>query len=164
MVKKSIYKLGDIFKIPLGDDVYGIGRILIIQSPAMFVGFYQQMIKTNDEIDINALNNQEYTLSIKCGDVGFKKKEWEVIGNIPLKNKVTLPFFWGDDPLTNQLYLREYITTDDDPLGLGSAFKDRSTTEKEIAEKQAAPDGLSGWKAAEIKLKMHLDKIKSKLH
>ncbi|HWV16073.1 MAG TPA: hypothetical protein VN030_11650 [Cellvibrio sp.] len=55
--------------------------------------------------------------------------------------------------MTNELYIREYMTTENDPLGWGGKFNDRPTTLKEIAEKCAEPDGLSGWKAVEIKLK-----------
>jgi hypothetical protein len=50
----------------------------------------------------------------------------------------------------------EYNSTEKDPLGLGTGFVDKPTTEIEINEKKAQPDGLSGWKAAEIKLKMLL--------
>ena len=45
MSKNINYQLGDIFKIPVAERFYGIGRILIIKSPALLVGFYKKVIR-----------------------------------------------------------------------------------------------------------------------
>jgi hypothetical protein len=156
MAKKVKYNLGDIFKLPITNDLFGFGRILIIQSPALFVGFYD--LVSPNIIDIDTLKENEPFLKIMCGDLGFKKNEWFIIGNIPLNEKIEVPFFWGKDALTDKLYIRKYKITQENPLGLGLGFEDKPTTEKEIKEKEAQPDGLNGWKAAEIVLKMELER------
>jgi hypothetical protein len=120
MAKRISYQLGDVFKLPVTEGFYGVGRILIIQSPALLVGFYELVVKNGDAIDIGSLRGEEYLMRIKCGDPGLKKKEWEIIGNIPLEKKEPLPLFWDREPFTNQLYLREYNSTEDDPLGIAS--------------------------------------------
>lgn len=157
MAKKEQYCLGDIFKLPLGGGVFGIGRILIIQSPSLFVGFYKLALRNGDRLDVETLRDQEYLIKILCGDLGFTKREWESIGNIPLIENICLPLFWGREPLSNGLYLRKYNPPEASPLNM-TGFKDRPTTEEEIKREGAQPDGLSGWKAAEAKLKYYLEK------
>lgn len=157
MAKKILYKIGDIFKLPVAEGICGIGRILIVQSPVLFVGFYKVVIKNGDSVDVQKLISQEYLIKIKCGDVGFKKKEWEIVGNISLKNREILPLFWDRDALTKELYLRKYNPTEANPLNI-VGFKDRPTTEEEIKKEGAQPDGTYGWEAAEIALKMYLEK------
>ncbi|HWV16074.1 MAG TPA: Imm26 family immunity protein [Cellvibrio sp.] len=98
MKKRSIYKLGDVFKIHLGEDIYGLGRILIVQSPGVLAGFYHQIVKNNDNVDIASLCDRQYLFRIQCGDVGLKQKKLEIVGNVPLENKVDLPLFWGVIP------------------------------------------------------------------
>ena len=86
----------------------------------------------------------------------IQKNEWEVLGKIPLEEKIPLTFFGGNDAFANELYLKEYVVTQDNPLGLGSVFKKRPATQNEIVKLNASSDGLFGWKAAEIKLSMKL--------
>jgi hypothetical protein len=156
MAKKVKYNLGDIVKLPLKNDTYGFGRILLMKSPAIFVGFYD--VISNDEIDISMLKNKKYILKIKCGDVGIKRNEWNIIGNIPIEEEFSLPYFWDKNGLTGELYIRRYKTTKDNPLAIGADFEDKPTTDEEIKEKKAQPDGAFGWKAAEAVLKHYLEK------
>lgn len=157
MSKKSRYKVGDIFTLPIGKDLFGIGRILIVQSPSLFVGFYKRIMREGEAISIDSLIHEEYLLKILCGDLGFIKNEWKIIGNLALSERVPLPLFWGREVITNSLYLRKYNPPEDRPLDM-IGFRDRLTTEDEIEKEGAQPDGLSGWKAAEIKLKYYLEK------
>ena len=157
MAKKELYRLGDVFKIPLADGVYGVGRILIVQSPCLFVGFYRIVLRKDESLDLAGLKISEYLLRILCGDLGFKKKEWEVIGNIPVEGIIELPFFWGKDAMTKGLYLRKYNPPEEMPLSM-TGFEDYPSNEEEIAKEGAEPDGLFGWKAAEIRLKYDLEK------
>jgi len=157
MAKKSLYTVGDVFKLPVGENIFGIGRILIVQSPVLFVGFFKRVVKNGEPTSIDNLRGQEYLIRIKCGDPGFKKKEWEIVGNLPLEEKIVVPPFWDRDPLTNELYLRRYSGSETDPLSI-VGFKDRPTTEEEIKKEGAQPDGTFGWKAAEIRLKYELEK------
>jgi hypothetical protein len=105
MSKDEIYKTGDVFKLPLdGKGTYGFGRILIKQSPVLLIGFYSVVSKK--PIDFVTLLNKEYIIKMICGDVGFKKNEWLILGNAPLERNEELPLFWGKDALTDNLYLR----------------------------------------------------------
>lgn len=158
MAKKIACKLGDFFKIPVDDNVFCVGRILIIQSSALLVGFYDVLLNQDQQVDITQLIQKKYLIKLKCSYLGLREKEWSVIGNVPFEKKETLPLFWGTDLLTGSLYLREYVYSDDDPLGLGAKFKEWTATKEEIERLDAQPDGLSGSKAAEMKLKMYLQK------
>jgi len=159
MAKKALYKPGDIFTLPLAENVNGVGRILIVQSPSLFVGFYKRIIRNSESVNVDSLVHEEYLLKILCGDLGFSKKEWKIVGNHPLDGNISLPLFWGREPLSNELYLRKYNPPENQPLNM-TGFKDRPTTENEILKEGAQPDGLSGWKAAEIKLKYYLEKAR----
>lgn len=158
MVPKITYNVGDFFKIPVGNDMFGIGRILIAQGNGILAGFYDLLLKSAQDIDIETVAEQKYLLKLKCGNVGLAKKEWVIIGNIPLEREETLPLFWGQDLLTDSLYLREYITNENDLLGDAARFRDRPATEVEIQKFEAQPDGAFGWKAAELKLGAELRK------
>lgn len=157
MAKKTLYKSGDVFKLPLSEGLFGVGRILIVQSPSLFVGFYGLAMRNSENIDVETLRDKEYLIKILCGDLGFTKREWEIIGNIPIDENISLPLFWGREALSNELYLRKYNPPETSPLNM-IGFKDKPTTEEEIKKVGAQPDGLSGWKAAEIKLKYYLEK------
>ena len=156
MVKKVKYNLGDIARIFLKDGIYGYGKILLKKSPAIFIGFYDMVSKV--EINVDLLKNKRFLLKIKCGDIGIKNGEWKIIGNIPIKEEIKLPYFWDKDGFTGKLYIRKYKMTKNNPLAIGADFEEKPTSEKEIREKKAQPDGAFGWKAAEALLKHYLEK------
>jgi hypothetical protein len=157
VAKKPLYQEGDILRLPVVEGYFSVGRILIAESPCLLIGFYRFVMKKGDDLDNSGLRDQEYLVKMLCGDLGLRKKEWEILGNIALEKKETLPLFWGKEPLSKELYLRQYNPTETNRLSM-TGFKDRPTTEEEINRLGAQPDGLAGWKAAEMRLKLYLDK------
>lgn len=157
MRRKAWCKEGDFVSLPIRDGCYGFGRVLMVDAPNILVGFYE-MVSDKDTTDVSALARMQYILTLNTGDLGIKKKEWKVIGNIPLEEKVEIPLFWGTDLLTGQLYLRRYLA-DGNHSALSLARWDQvPATEAEILAKGAQPDGGHGHKAAATVLRKAIER------
>ncbi len=149
-VRKQLnYRVGDIFRLPLKvKGLYGFGRILIENSPFIFVEFYGIASKTNPPLE--SFQQVNRVLQIFTGDMGFvRDKTWKVIGNEPLKSKVTLPPFWKKNNVTGKLYLRT------GPIFAQSDL--RETTMDEIKQLGAQPGGVYGHDAAVKRLVLELE-------
>lgn len=91
---------GDIFRVPLPNDISGFGRVLV--NTWGFFDFFQPV---TESVDIEKLMNADYAFKIWVTEFPIKKKIWPVIGNQPLtsdeKEKI---FFYKQDPINNELW------------------------------------------------------------
>lgn len=136
MVKKSSYIVGDIFEIELENGLKGLGKILKIDKPSIFIELYkmQPMVK-EETID----ENEKYSpiLSIWSTDLGLKKDIWRILRNEPIIEEVKMPDFWKRDALNH------------DKIILIRGTETLQITEEQIGNAQ--PYGIFGHEAVRIR-------------
>lgn len=98
MGKKTIYKVGDIFEMELKDGLKGLGRILKIDEPSIFIELYKMQPVSKIE-SVDELEKYSPILSIWSTDIGLRKGLWNVLANIPVIGEVIMPDFWKRDAL-----------------------------------------------------------------
>jgi hypothetical protein len=141
--RKGKYAIGDIFEIVLEPSgVKGYGRILKIDEPSIFVELYG--ISPHSEFVAEEIERYDVLLKIWCTDNGFKKKEWKLIANVPIKDEVEMPDFWTKDALTGKLMIvrgeERFEATEDQ-------------------KKSAQPYGIFGHEAVRLKLVYELKNV-----
>ncbi len=104
MVKKSNYKLGDVFEIEIENGRKGIGRILKIDEPTVFIELFKVNPKTCFIYNFEEIVNSPVLLSIWTTDIGLKKKIWNIVSNIPIEGEVVMPEFWKRDAINRDKY------------------------------------------------------------
>lgn len=147
--RKPDYQPGDLVRIKLeAPGTYGYGRILIADSPSIFIEFFR-FVGQGKTIPPK-FDDSDWLARIWCGDVGITKlKTWKVVGKLPMAQMFSMPLFWTKSPLDGKLYLRK------DPLDSTSQVL---TSQEEIDRIRAQPASLFGYKAAELYLGAQLRK------
>lgn len=97
--------IGDIFSIKLEDhSKLGYGKIIKIDKPIVFIDLYK--VDTNKgNYTLEELQNANPLLSIWSTSNGFKKGEWNVVGNSSVNDDYEMPNFWMKSPSTGELIL-----------------------------------------------------------
>ena len=108
MGKKINYKIGDIFIVPLEENLKGAGRILKINQATVFIELYHMKpVK-----EISDFNFEEATKNIPlvmawCYDDGLVKGGWKVFDNKPVDTDIEMPYFWHSDAGDGKYYIRK---------------------------------------------------------
>ncbi len=92
---KRQVRVGDIIKIPLAEDVFGIAQVIAQPDRGFeFIIAYDVFIRDEETISFHELSNKEIILFAELA-VGVnmlrKRKQWPVIGNMPISDKVVFP-------------------------------------------------------------------------
>ncbi|BBH21764.1 hypothetical protein Back11_31090 [Paenibacillus baekrokdamisoli] len=96
-MSKKKYKLGDIFLINLEEELYGVGRVLIILENIVFVELYKMKpITSKEEVNFAVINDTTTVSKIWCDSTPLKKGNWEIIGNNLVEGIVDMPYFWQE--------------------------------------------------------------------
>jgi len=146
--RRAKYTVGDLFRIRLGPNQFGYGRVLIQRSPMILAEFYKTISKRDPPLD--KFRDMETILRIYTLDVAIaEEKTWEVIGHIPVSGGVVPPILWIKSALNDKFYLL------DDPVHQGNR---KPTTWEEIRRLGAQPGGVYANAAAENELRRALRK------
>lgn len=105
MQKKNIFIVGDVFEIEINDGITGYGRVLIIEDRTAFIELYKIDTEKDTFKAVANIVKLPVILSVWCTDTGFRKKIWNVIGNVCLTDEVVIPDFWKRDAINREKYL-----------------------------------------------------------
>ena len=101
-------KVGDVLRIPLGNEEYGFGRVL----PSVLYAFYDA--KSHHVLSIDEIIGRPVLFKVCVMDYAVKKGVWEVIGNAPLtEDLLTEPWFFKKDPISGVLTLYRDSTSEE---------------------------------------------------
>lgn len=108
MRKKIRYNIGDIFLVPLENNLYGAGRVLKNNRATVFIELYNvKPFKDKDEfIFENAVKKEPIAMGW-CYDDGLIYGEWKIIDNRPVREDIEMPYFWHQDAGDLKYYIRK---------------------------------------------------------
>lgn len=152
MAKRVSYKIGDIFLVPLENELKGVGRVLRKNHATIFIELYRiKPIK-----DISEFNYEDAIMEMPitrkwCYDEGLKKGEWEIIGNKIVDEGIEMPYFWTQDSGDMKYYIQkgtedshrtcgDYIEIPKDeihkyePYGIGNEISERNRYIRKLRE------------------------------
>ncbi|NLD46554.1 MAG: hypothetical protein GX660_05070 [Clostridiaceae bacterium] len=108
MAKRIRYKIGDIFLVPLEDDLNGVGRILKKDQATIFIELYKiKPIKDVSEFNFEEVIREKPLAMSWCYDSLIKKGEWIIIDNKPIEEEIEMPLFWHIDSGDMKYYIRK---------------------------------------------------------
>lgn len=98
MARRIKYKLGDVFLVPLENDLYGVGRILRKDEATILVEMYRiKPIRDLSEYDYSEVTKEEPIMVNWMYDTAIKRGTWEIIDNQPVPEHIDMPYFWYRD-------------------------------------------------------------------
>lgn len=98
MAKRVKYKIGDVFTIPLEDDLKGVGRVLKNNMEIIFIELYRMSpIKNISEFNFEVVSKEKPLVRCWCYDTFLTRGTWKIINNIPIKGNIDMPYFWSRD-------------------------------------------------------------------
>jgi hypothetical protein len=108
MAKRIKFKIGDIFIVPLENNLKGAGRVLRIDKATVLIELY----KIKPFIDSSEFNFEE---AIKekplviawCYNDAIRKGEWPIIDNKLPEDDIDMPYFWHQDACDKKFYIRK---------------------------------------------------------
>lgn len=108
MAKRIRYKIGDIFLIPLENDLYGVGRVLKKDLATIFIELYHiKPIKVASEFDFKEAKSKKPIIMKWCYDDGLRKGEWTIFDNKPVEEEIDMPYFWSQDIGDMKYFIRK---------------------------------------------------------
>jgi hypothetical protein len=118
--KKIRRKLGDLVAIPLGDDTYAFGHVLV--EPLM--AFYD--LRSHDVPALEAITAAPIAFRVCENGAAIEQGLWPVIGNVPpTGDLLVVPAFRKQDPISRKLTIyragTETPATKDECAGLECA-------------------------------------------
>lgn len=106
MAKRIKYKIGDVFLVPLNEELYGVGRVLRKDHDTVLIELYSMIpIKSVEEYDYAEVSKEEPLVMGWCYDDAVKRGEWQIIDNQEVADKLNMPYFWTFDAG----YMKYYI-------------------------------------------------------
>lgn len=125
MGKKTKYIVGDVFKIELENGLKGLGRILKINEPSIFIELY----KIKPVAKIEGFNKEEVfspILMVWSTNSGLRKGDWTILGNKPINGEVKMPDFYKQDAMNPNKYFiirgEEKLKVSKDQIGNAQPF------------------------------------------
>ena len=108
MAKRIHYKVGDIFLVPLEDNLNGVGRILKINQATVFMELYRikPIVDISGFIYDEAVKEKPIVMTW-CYDDALRKGIWEIKDNKPIEKEIDMPFFWTQDAGDKRYYIRK---------------------------------------------------------
>jgi hypothetical protein len=82
MKKKKTLLLGDLFKIPLDGNRFGLGIILYVAKHNFVIAIYDVMYYNDHSIDFDDLKNKPIVFFGYTLDAKFYHGDWTIIGNV----------------------------------------------------------------------------------
>ncbi|SHJ48518.1 Immunity protein 26 [Anaerocolumna jejuensis DSM 15929] len=153
MAKIIKYKIGDLFIVPLVDNLKGVGRVLNKNEDTILIELYKMKPITNIlEFDYESVSNEKPIVIHWCYDDGIKKGIWEVFDNKPVLEEIEMPYFWYDDSGYKKYFISKgewssYRIKEDsieiakedtnkyEPYGIGNEISERNRYIRRLCEK-----------------------------
>ena len=108
MAKRIKYKIGDVFLVPLNEELYGVGRVLRKDHATILIELYKMMpIKSMEEYDYVKISKEKPLVMGWCYDDAVRKGEWQIIDNREVPDKLDMPYFWSYDSGYMKYYVRK---------------------------------------------------------
>lgn len=108
MAKRIRFKLGDLFLVPLEDNLKGVGRVLKIDEATIFIELYGiKPIIDICEFNYGKATKEKPIIMTWCYDDALRKGEWEIIDNKPIEGEIEMPYFWQQDAGDKKYYIRK---------------------------------------------------------
>lgn len=108
MAKRIKYKIGDVFLVPLNEELYGAGRVLRKDHDTVLIELYKMMpVKSVEEYDYVKVSKEKPLVMGWCYDDAIKKGEWQIIDNREVPDKLDMPYFWSYDSGYMKYYVRK---------------------------------------------------------
>ena len=106
MAKRIKYKIGDVFLVPLNEELYGVGRVLRKDHATILIELYRMMpIKSMEEYDYVKISKEKPLVMGWCYDDVIREGRWQIIDNREVPDKLDMPYFWTYD----SGYMKYYI-------------------------------------------------------
>lgn len=152
MAKRIRFKIGDLFLVPLEDNLKGVGRVLIIDQATVFIELYCiKPISDICEFNYEEAIKEKPIVMHWCYDDGLIKGEWQIIDNKPIEGEIEIPYFWTQDAGDKKYYIRKgtnnsyetfgdriEISKDDiykyEPYGIGNQISERNRYIRKLRE------------------------------
>ena len=132
MPKRVKYSIGDVFLIPLNDDLYGVGRVIVRDNDSCLFEFYQvEPLRSHKEIVVEEIRNLPSVLTRWAFDDCLKSGTWPIVGNVPVGEDFVYPNFWTKS-VDNKYYL---IPGTNMQLGDTERIKEISEEETQYAQR-----------------------------
>ncbi|MDF2822199.1 MAG: hypothetical protein K0R15_2647 [Clostridiales bacterium] len=110
MAKKIRFKIGDVFIIPLEDNLKGVGRVLQIDEGTIFIEIYRMKpIRDISEYNYIEVANDKPIVFSWCYNDALQNGEWEIIDNRNVE-EVDMPYFWHQDAGDRKDYIQKGTT------------------------------------------------------
>lgn len=108
MAKKVRYKIGDIFLVPLENNLKGVGRVLKNNAATVFIELYRiRPINKAYEFIYEEVVKEKPIVMTWCYDDALRKGMWEIIDNKPVEKELEMPYFWTQDAGDKKFYIRK---------------------------------------------------------
>ena len=153
MAKRIKYKMGDLFIVPLVDNLKGVGRVLNKDEDTILIELYHMKpIEDKLEFDYESASKEKPLIITWCYDDGIKKGFWEVFDNRPVLGEIEMPYFWYDDSGYKKYFISKgewssyrikeesiEIAKEDinkyEPYGIGNEISERNQYIRRLREK-----------------------------
>ena len=107
MAKKIKFNLGDIFLVPLEENLYGVGRVLKINLATVLVElYYMKPIKDVADFNFDEAKMRKPIVMAWCYDDGLRNGNWRIFGNKPINEEIEMPYFWTQDAANKKYSIR----------------------------------------------------------
>lgn len=128
MARRIRYNIGDVFFIPLDENLNGVGRVLKKKNATVLVELYRMKpIVEKVDFDFNKVQNCKPISTSWCYDTALKNGNWEIIDNYPVEYELGQLYFWTQDAGNNKYYLVEGTDSFSDKFtGIEISEDDRS--------------------------------------
>ena len=108
MGKRIKYKIGDVFLIPLTEELYGVGRVMRKDYDTVLIETYQILpLKDSSEYAYEKMLQKPPFPMGWCYNDGLKSGSWEIIDYQPVPEQLEMPYFWGQDAGDMKYYIRK---------------------------------------------------------
>ena len=98
MARRIKYKIGDVFLIPLTEELYGVGRVLRKCYDTILIELYSMNpIKNVSEYKYENVSVNKPLVIHWCYDDGIRLGLWKIVDNQPVPEKIDMPYFWTQD-------------------------------------------------------------------
>ncbi|QAA31100.1 Imm26 family immunity protein [Clostridium manihotivorum] len=98
MAKRIKYKIGDIFLIPLDEQLNAVAKVIKNHLATVFIIIYKvKPIKADEVIHIDTLSDDNHILMRWSYDSALKSGEWKIIGNSSVSDEFEMPYFRTND-------------------------------------------------------------------
>lgn len=108
MAKRIKYKIGDIFIVPLEDNLKGAGRVLKIDEATVLLEFYRiKPFICSSEFNYEEAIKDKPIVMAWCYDDAIRRGEWQVVDNKPIDIDIDMPYFWYQDSGDGKYYIQK---------------------------------------------------------